>query len=96
MPQMPPGLPAATTLDQLLQMINLQMQQQQAQQAQVQDMLRHKSNVQNARLPGVDSFFNNTVHKALDERHFRRIKVFENKSDMWKGIWETRGTHDFG
>ena len=88
MSQMPPGLPTATTLDQLLQMINLQMQQQQAQQAQVQDMLRHMTNVQNAGLSGVASVVNYTSHKAMDERHFRRIKVFDNKSDTWKE-WRT-------
>ena len=92
---MPPGLPAAaappaSTLDQLLQMINLQMQQQQAQQAQVQDMLRHMANAQNASLPGVASVVNNTGPKTLDERHFRRIKIFENKSEHGKS-----GAHTF-
>ena len=72
-------------LGQLLQMITMQMQQQQAQQAQAQDMLRHMANAQNAGLPGVGSSGTATAHKAMDERHFRRIKkVFDNKSDTWK------------
>ena len=93
LPQMPPDLPAAaappaSTLDQLLQMINLQMQQQQAQQAQVQDMLRRMANAQNASRPGVASVVNNTGPKTWDERHFSRIKIFENQSDAWKE-WRT-------
>ena len=86
----PPGLPAVgqTTLDQLLQMITVQMQQQHAQQARVQDMLRHMANAQNTGRPGVRSGGTVTSYKAMGERHFRCIKVFENKSDTWKE-WRT-------
>ena len=51
-------------------------------------MLRHMANSQNASLPGVGSNVNGTAQKALGERHFRRIKVFESKSDTWKE-WRT-------
>ena len=80
----PPGIPpaAASQMDmaQLVQLMH-------AQQQQMATMLHHLVNKQNTvHQPDVGTLVG--AHKGLDERHFRRLEKFDNKSESWKE-WRT-------
>lgn len=84
----PPGLPTSSTMEkedmrQLFQFMQLQMQQQQARKQQVADLLKHMFTVQNTSLAASGGSASNAT-RSLDERQFRRISKFDNKSESWK------------
>ena len=87
----PLGIPHAMAppadVAQCIQLIHSQVQAQQAaqqaQQQQMAAMLNHLVITQNAGLPSVGGTGNGAT-KGPDERHFRRIQKFDNKTESWK------------
>ena len=83
-----PGIPAVaatatTDINQLVHIIQAQQPAQQVHQQQMATMLNHLVTTQNANLPPIGVTGTGAV-RNIDERPFRRIPQFDNKSESWK------------
>ena len=83
----PPGIPAVavatTDINQLIHIIQAQQAAQQVHQQQMAAMLNHLVTMQNANLPPIGGTGIGAT-RNIDERPFRRIQQFDNKSKSWK------------